>query len=80
MGFIKARGSNFYYEEQGQGLPILLIPRPDPPPTRGGPWPVTWPEPAGSSPTTGVGTPVQGARLSARRPSIRAMPRRSWKH
>ena len=26
MGFIKARGSNFYYEEQGQGLPILLIP------------------------------------------------------
>jgi pimeloyl-ACP methyl ester carboxylesterase len=26
MGFIKARGSNFYYEEQGDGLPILLIP------------------------------------------------------
>jgi pimeloyl-ACP methyl ester carboxylesterase len=26
MGFIKARGSNFYYEEKGEGLPILLIP------------------------------------------------------
>ena len=26
MGFIKARGSNFYYEEQGKGPPILLIP------------------------------------------------------
>ncbi|HKA96078.1 MAG TPA: alpha/beta hydrolase [Streptosporangiaceae bacterium] len=26
MGFIKARGSNFYYEEQGEGPPILLIP------------------------------------------------------
>ena len=26
MGFIKARGNNFYYEEQGEGLPILLIP------------------------------------------------------
>jgi pimeloyl-ACP methyl ester carboxylesterase len=26
MGFVKARGSNFYYEEQGEGLPILLIP------------------------------------------------------
>jgi len=26
MGFIKARGSSFYYEEQGEGRPILLIP------------------------------------------------------
>ena len=26
MGFIKARGCSFYYEEQGDGLPILLIP------------------------------------------------------
>ena len=26
MGFIKARGRNFYYEEQGDGPPILLIP------------------------------------------------------
>jgi pimeloyl-ACP methyl ester carboxylesterase len=26
MGFIKARGINFYYEEQGEGPPILLIP------------------------------------------------------
>jgi pimeloyl-ACP methyl ester carboxylesterase len=26
MGFIKARGNNFYCEEQGQGSPILLIP------------------------------------------------------
>ena len=26
MGFIKARGSNFYHEEQGEGPPILLIP------------------------------------------------------
>jgi pimeloyl-ACP methyl ester carboxylesterase len=26
MGFIKARGSNFYYEQQGDGPPILLIP------------------------------------------------------
>jgi pimeloyl-ACP methyl ester carboxylesterase len=26
MGFVKARGSNFYCEEQGEGLPILLIP------------------------------------------------------
>jgi pimeloyl-ACP methyl ester carboxylesterase len=26
MGFIKARGSNFYYEEQGDGPPVLLIP------------------------------------------------------
>jgi len=26
MGFIKARGSNFYYAEQGDGPPILLIP------------------------------------------------------
>ncbi len=26
MGFIKARESNFYYEEQGEGPPVLLIP------------------------------------------------------
>jgi pimeloyl-ACP methyl ester carboxylesterase len=26
MGFINARGSDFYYEEQGEGPPILLIP------------------------------------------------------
>ena len=26
MGFVNARGSNFYYEEQGDGPPILLIP------------------------------------------------------
>ena len=26
MGFIKARGNNFYYEEKGEGPPILLIP------------------------------------------------------
>ena len=26
MGFIKARENNFYYEEQGDGPPILLIP------------------------------------------------------
>src|SRR5262249_19642388 len=26
MGFIKARGSSLYYEEQGEGQPILLIP------------------------------------------------------
>jgi hypothetical protein len=26
MGFINARGSDFYYEEQGKGPPILLIP------------------------------------------------------
>src|SRR5215471_18195876 len=26
MGFIKARGCSFYYEEQGDGPPILLIP------------------------------------------------------
>src|SRR5215467_14570738 len=26
MGFVKARGSKFYYEEGGDGPPILLIP------------------------------------------------------
>jgi pimeloyl-ACP methyl ester carboxylesterase len=26
MGFVKARGRGFYYEEQGEGQPILLIP------------------------------------------------------
>ena len=26
MGFVKARGSSFYYEEQGDGPPILFIP------------------------------------------------------
>jgi hypothetical protein len=26
MGFIKVRGIDFYYEEKGEGLPILLIP------------------------------------------------------
>jgi len=26
MGFIKARGNSFYYEQQGEGPPILLIP------------------------------------------------------
>jgi len=26
MGFVKARGSRFYYEEKGEGPPILLIP------------------------------------------------------
>src|SRR5215510_5941111 len=26
MGFVQAQGSNFYYEEQGDGPPILLIP------------------------------------------------------
>jgi pimeloyl-ACP methyl ester carboxylesterase len=26
MGFVKARGRSFYYEEQGEGQPILLIP------------------------------------------------------
>src|SRR5215472_10328382 len=25
MGFIKARGNTFYYEEQGDGPPVLLI-------------------------------------------------------
>jgi hypothetical protein len=25
MGFIKARGNSFYYQEQGEGPPILLI-------------------------------------------------------
>ena len=26
MGFVKARGNSFYYEEKGEGQPILLIP------------------------------------------------------
>jgi pimeloyl-ACP methyl ester carboxylesterase len=26
MGFVKARGNSFYYEEQGDGPPVLLIP------------------------------------------------------
>jgi pimeloyl-ACP methyl ester carboxylesterase len=26
MGFVRARGTSFYYEEQGEGQPILLIP------------------------------------------------------
>jgi hypothetical protein len=26
MTFVKARGNSFYYEEQGDGPPILLIP------------------------------------------------------
>ena len=26
MGFVKTRGRSFYYEEQGEGQPILLIP------------------------------------------------------
>ena len=26
MGFVKARGSSLYYEERGEGPPILLIP------------------------------------------------------
>src|SRR5215470_10937763 len=26
MGFVKARGGSFYFEEQGEGQPILLIP------------------------------------------------------
>ena len=26
MGFVKALGNTFYYEEQGEGPPILLIP------------------------------------------------------
>jgi hypothetical protein len=47
MGFIKARGNSFYYEEQGEGPPVLLIPRPGLLPRRGGPWPAIWPEPAG---------------------------------
>src|SRR5690242_15353403 len=60
MGVIKAPGSSFYYEERCDGPPILLIPRPDLPPPRGGPWSVIWPEPAGSSPTTGAGIPGRG--------------------
>src|SRR5215813_11123160 len=26
MGFMEARGHNLYYEDKGQGMPILLIP------------------------------------------------------
>ena len=80
MGFIKARGHTFYYEELGEGTPILLIPPAGSTASTWVPWPAIWPGPAGSSPTTGVGTPGRGARLSARPPSIRAMPRHSWKH
>lgn len=79
-GVHQGPGNNLYYEEQGDGPPILLIPQPDLPPPRGGLWLEIWPEPAGSSPTTGVGPPGRGARLSGRPPSIRAMPRRSWTH
>ncbi len=54
MGFIKAWQNNFYYEEQGGGPPVLLIPPAGSTASTWGPWP----EPAASSPMTGVGTPV----------------------
>jgi hypothetical protein len=80
MGFIKVRGIDFYYEEKGEGLPILLILRPAAPPRRGGPFSAIWPAWAESSRMTGVGTAVRGVRLSARPQSIRRMPQQSWKH
>ena len=60
MGFVKVRGLDFYYEEKGEGLPILLILRPAAPPRRGGPFSAIWPAWAGSSRTTGVGTAGRG--------------------
>ena len=57
MGFIKARGGSLYYEDKGEGLPILRSARP---PRRGAPWSGIWPELAGSSRTTGVGTAGRG--------------------
>ena len=56
MGFIKARGNSFYYQEQGEGLPILLIPPAD---ATASTW-EPWPGPAGSSRMTGVGTAGRG--------------------
>jgi hypothetical protein len=42
MGFIKALGRDFYYEEQGEGLPILLIPPAGSTASTWGPWPAIW--------------------------------------
>jgi hypothetical protein len=60
MGFIKARGNSFYYEEMGEGLPILLIPPAGATASTWEPWPAIWPGPAGSSRMTGVGTAGRG--------------------
>lgn len=43
MGFIKARGNSFYYEEMGEGLPILLIPPAGATASTWEPWPAIWP-------------------------------------
>jgi hypothetical protein len=47
MGYIEARGCNFYYEEDGEGPPILLIPPSGSTASTWGPWSGIWPEPAG---------------------------------
>ncbi len=80
MGSIKARGCTFYYEEQGEGSPILLIPP-------AGATASTWGALVGDLARAGRviaydrrGYTRSGARLSGPPPSIRAMPRRSWTH
>ena len=47
MGYIEARGCNFYYEEKGEGPAILLIPPSGSTASTWGPWSGIWPEPAG---------------------------------
>ena len=47
MGFIKVWGSNLYYEEAGEGPPILLIPPSGSTASTWGPWSAIWPRPAG---------------------------------
>ena len=42
MGYIEARGCNFYYEEQGDGSPVLLIPPAGSTASTWGPCPVIW--------------------------------------
>jgi len=80
MGFINARGSNFYYEEQGDGPPILLIP---PAGSTASTWGTLVGDLAGAGRIIAYdrrGYTRSGARLSARPPSMRAMPPRSWTH
>jgi len=74
MGVSRARGSNLYHEEKGDGLPILLIHPAGSTASTWGPCSTNWPESAESSLTTGAGTAGRAVRLSARAPSTRWMP------
>ena len=80
MGFIKACGGSLYYEDTGEGLPILLIP---PAGATASTWGALVGDLAGAGRVIAYdrrGYSRSGVRLSGRPRRMRWTPQRSWKH